>query len=110
MRTIYEAKNQNSVDSTRKRDGNVPNISEMEDTGFQDVVEIGIMLPASTLHQHANTECNNYSHYPLMNCKMSSSKNISLSTLTSPSFTSRNDEVCSFTKSNTPEDEVFIFL
>ena len=33
--TLSEAKNNNSIDSTNKRDGNFPNVSEMEGTGLQ---------------------------------------------------------------------------
>ena len=47
----------------------------MEDTGLQDGVEIDAILPASTIHQYANMECNNESHPPLMNGKMSPLKN-----------------------------------
>ena len=32
--TLSEANNQNSIESTKKRDGNVPKISEMEDNGY----------------------------------------------------------------------------
>ena len=49
IHTISEKKNQNRIDSTKKRDGNVPNVSEMEDSGLRDGVYIDIILPASTL-------------------------------------------------------------
>ena len=93
--TLSEANNQNSIDYTKKRDGNVPNISEMEDTGLQDGVDIDVMIPASTLHQYANMEYNNDSHFPFMNGKRSTSNNSSVSTLTPPSVTSIKDEVFS---------------
>ena len=41
-----------------------------------------------------------------MNFKMSSSKNSSVSTLTSSYVTSINDEVCSFKNSNAWEDQL----
>ena len=53
------------------------------------------MLPKSILHQYVNIEYNNGYHYPFMNSKMLTSKHSSVSTLTSPSVTSKNDEVCS---------------
>ena len=52
--TISGANNNNTVYSTKKRDGNVPTISEIEDDGFQYGVDIDVMLPASTLHQYSN--------------------------------------------------------
>ena len=52
--TLSEANNHNSIDYTKKRDGNVSNVSEMEDTELQDGVDIDVMLPASTLHQYSN--------------------------------------------------------
>ena len=56
---LYEAKNLSSIESAKKMNGNVPNVSEMEDTGFQDGFNIDAVLSASTLHQYANTEFNN---------------------------------------------------
>ena len=53
------------------------------------------MLYASTLHQYSNMEFNNESHPPLINGIISPSNNSSVSTLTSPSDNSKNDEVCS---------------
>ena len=67
----------------------------MEYTGFQDGVDIDVILTSSTLHKYASTEFNNYYHPPLTDSKISTSKNYSISTLTSPSVTSINDEVCS---------------
>ena len=49
--TLSEAKNQNYTYSKNKRDGKVPNVSEMEDTGLHDSVDIEFMLPVSTLNQ-----------------------------------------------------------
>ena len=70
-------------------DGDVPNVSEMEDTVLQGDVYIDVILPESTLHQYSNTECNNYYNSRLMNCKLSTSNNLSVSTLTSPYITSK---------------------
>ena len=52
--TISEANNPSSVYSTNKRDGKFPNVSEMEDTGFYNGVDIDAMFYASTLHQYPN--------------------------------------------------------
>ena len=57
--TVSEAKNQNSVDYTQKRDDIARNISKMENTGLQDDDDIDVMLPSSTLHQYSNMEYNN---------------------------------------------------
>ena len=48
--TVSEAKNHNYIDSTNKSDENTLNRSEMENTGFQDGVDIDVMLPASTFN------------------------------------------------------------
>ena len=42
--TLSESNNQNYIDPKNIRDGNIPNISEMEDTGLQDGVDIDSML------------------------------------------------------------------
>ena len=52
--TLSEAKYHNSIDSTNKRYENVTNISEMEDTGLQDGVDIDAVLPASAINQYSN--------------------------------------------------------
>ena len=52
IHTIFEANNHNSIDDTKKRDENVPNLSEMENNWLQDGVEIDVMLPASKIHQY----------------------------------------------------------
>ena len=52
--TISESNNHNYIDTTKKMDGNVPNIYEMADTGLQDSIEIYVMLPVSKLHQYSN--------------------------------------------------------
>ena len=62
----------------------------MEDTGLQDGVDIYVMLPASTLHKYYNMKLNNDSNHPFMNGKISTSKNSSVSTLTSLYVTSIN--------------------
>ena len=54
----------------------------MENTGFQDDIDIDVMIPESTIHQYANMEHNNEYHYSLINGKISTSKNSSISTLT----------------------------
>ena len=68
--TISEAKNLSSIDSTNKKYGNITNVSEMEDTGFQDGVDIDDMSSASTLNQYVNMEFNNESNHPLINGTM----------------------------------------
>ena len=73
--TLSEANIKNSIYSTKKREGNVTNISEMEGTGLQDVVDINVMLPASTIHQNANMEWNNYYNLSFMDGKISASNN-----------------------------------
>ena len=72
---LYEANNMRSVDSINKRYGNAPNISEMEDTGLQDGVDIDYMLYASKIHQYINMECNNESDTLLVISKFSPLKN-----------------------------------
>ena len=59
-----------------------------------DGVDIDFMVPASTLNKYVNMECNNDYHTPLMAFKMSTLKS-SVSTLTLPYVTSRNDELFS---------------
>ena len=67
----------------------------MENNGFPYGVFIDVMLPAFTLNQCPNMEYNKVNHNLLINGDISTSKNSSVSTLTSPSVTSTNDEVCS---------------
>ena len=55
---VFEANNQNSIDYNNKSDEIAPNIYEKDNTVLQDVVEIDVMLPASTLHQYDNMEYN----------------------------------------------------
>ena len=50
IHTLSEANNHNYIYSTKKRYENDPILSEMENIRLQDGVEIGFMLPASTLH------------------------------------------------------------
>ena len=64
---LFESMKKNYIDSTKKRAVNVPNVSEIKDNGLHDGVDIDVMLPASTLHQYVNMECNNDSHCALMN-------------------------------------------
>ena len=52
--TLSESNNHNSIDYTKKRDGNVTNVSELKDNGLQDGVDTGAILSLSTLHQYAN--------------------------------------------------------
>ena len=68
--TLSEANNWSSIDSTNKRDGNFTNVSKTEDIRFQDGFDIDYMLSGSTLPKYYNIECNNESHYPLINCTM----------------------------------------
>ena len=93
--TISEAMNQNSIDYTKIRDVNVPNVSVMEDFGFQDGVCIDSILSASTLNQYANMICSNDSRSPSFYGKILPSKNSSVTKLTSHFVTSRSYEVCS---------------
>ena len=65
---ISEAKKHNNIDSTNKWDENSPEVSEIENTGLQDGVEIDVMLPASTIHKQTNIECNNDYQTPLDEC------------------------------------------
>ena len=99
--TISEAKNHNSVYSTKKRGGNVPNLSEMESTGLHYGVDFDFMLPASTLHQYSNMEYNDEYNYLFINGTISTSNNSSVSTLMSPSVTSINEKVCLLQNKNT---------
>ena len=46
----------------------------MEDNALHDGVDIDVMLPASTVHQYANTEFNNDYTPPLMNGKIPTKK------------------------------------
>ena len=57
--TLSEAKNENYLNSTKKRGGHVPNVSEMKDTVLQDGVDIDAMLYSSTRHSYTNVERNN---------------------------------------------------
>ena len=49
-----ESNNHNSIDYTKKRDENYPNIYVMENNGFPDGVGIDVMLPAPTINQCDN--------------------------------------------------------
>ena len=73
--TPTESNNLSSVDSTKKEDGNVPNVSDMEDTGLQYCVGIDAMFSKSAIHQYTDMEHNNESFPPLINGTMSSFKN-----------------------------------
>ena len=57
--TLSEANKVSSLGSTKKRDGNVPNVSGMEDTVLYDDVGIDGIFPALTLHQYSIMEFNN---------------------------------------------------
>ena len=52
--TLSEAKKLISLDYTKKMDGSVPNVSEMEDTVLQDGVGIDAIFPVSKLHKYSN--------------------------------------------------------
>ena len=83
------------MDYTKKRDEISTNRSEMENNGLQVGVDIDVMLPVYTLNKYDNIEYNNEQHNILMNCNISTSTNLSFSTLNSPSVTSINDKGCS---------------
>ena len=67
----------------------------MENSELPDGVGIYFMLPTSALNQYANMEYNNVHHNLQSNVEISTSNNSSVSTLTSPSVISTNDEGCS---------------
>ena len=73
--TLSEVNNNNSIDSTKKRDGHFPNVSEIEDTGLKDGVDIDAMLSVSTNHQYSNTELNNASNSHVSNGTISPLQN-----------------------------------
>ena len=52
--TQYEANNMSYLDYIKKRGGNVPNVSEIEDTVLQDGVDIDAMFSGSSLHKYYN--------------------------------------------------------
>ena len=54
--TISESKEHNFIYYTKKSDESAPKISEMKNTGLQDVFDLDVMLPASTLHQYVKME------------------------------------------------------
>ena len=64
----------------------------MENNGLPDGFGIGVMLPESTLNQITNMEYNNATVRAWEYGNISTSNNISVSTLNSPSVTSTNDE------------------
>ena len=76
----------------------------MKETGFQYGVDTDAMLSISTIHQYTNMEFNNAYHPPLMDVKMARSNSSSVSTLTSTSVTSKNDEV--FSLQNPIHDQI----
>ena len=90
---ISESDNQNFIYTKNKRDCNILNVPLMGKTVLQDGAEITNMLYAPTLHQHANMEYNNVSHSPWIIGKIPPSKSSSVSTLTSISSNSINNEV-----------------
>ena len=53
--TLSKANDPITIDYINKRDGNVPNVSEMGDTGLQDGVDIYFTLSSFTIHQYSNT-------------------------------------------------------
>ena len=72
--TLSESKNHKSIDYTKKSDENTHNISWMENTGLQDGVDIGVMLPEYTINQYTNMEYNNEYNYLFMNVEIKISK------------------------------------
>ena len=87
IQILFKAKDKNSVNYTKKRDGHVTNLYELEDTRLQDGVEIYAMIYASTLHQYYTMELNNESHPSLLMVKFHPKMFLPVSTLTSPSVT-----------------------
>ena len=93
--TGSESNHDNLIDYTKKIDEISTNGCLRENNGLPDGVGIDDMLPASALNQYVNMEYN-YEHHNLqINGNISTSKNLSLSTFTSPSVTSTNGEGCS---------------
>ena len=75
-------------------DRNSPNVTKIEDTGLKDGVDINDIYPVSTLHQYINMKCNNVSYFTITNCTIPQLNNLLVSTLTSPSDSFVNAEVC----------------
>ena len=92
--TGSESNNPNSVDYTKKRDEISTNRYLMENNGLQDYVGIDVILPAPALNQYYNIEYNNEHQNLLINGNISTSNKSSVSTSTSPSITSTNEELC----------------
>ena len=92
--TISEANKPSSLYSTNKMDRNSPNVTKIEDTGLKDGVDINDIYPVSTLHQYINMKCNNVSYFTITNCTIPQLNNLLVSTLTSPSDSFVNAEVC----------------
>ena len=89
-----ESNNHNSIDSTNERYEIATNIAEMENNGLQGGVVIYVMLPVPTLIKYENMKYNSEHHNLLINGKMFTSNNSSVSTLTSLSVTSTSYEGC----------------
>ena len=68
--TVSEAKNQNSINSTKKRDKISPTDINRKILDCRMVFDIDGMLPASTHHQYYNMEYNK-EHIFLMNGEIS---------------------------------------
>ena len=81
--------NHNLIDYTNKIYEISTNRYLRENNRLPDGVDIDDILPVSALNQYLNMEYNNEYH------KISTSNNSSVSTLTSPSVISNNDEGCS---------------
>ena len=86
--------NHNYIDYTKKRDEISTNRYLMENNGLQDYVGIDVILPAPALNQYYNIEYNNEHQNLLINGNISTSNKSSVSTSTSPSITSTNEELC----------------
>ena len=93
--TGYIINNKNYIDYTNKRYEISTNRNLRGNNGLADGVDIDDMLPESAPNQYVNMRYNDEHHNLYMNNKISTSNNSSVSTLTSPSVTSKNDEGCS---------------
>ena len=87
--------NHNSIEYKNKRDEIAPNRHLRENNGLPDGVDIDDILPASVLNQCVNIKYNNKYCKFQINSNIPTSNYSSVPTLTSPSVTSKNYEVCS---------------
>ena len=64
--TLNEVNNMSSVDYTKKRYRNFPNVSEMGDDLLHDGIDVDAVLSTFILHQYSKMEFNNELHSPLV--------------------------------------------